>query len=77
MVGPSYTEEERRLASLRLKLGFVLLVGASGALVALQVDGSLVQLVGGFVGGLVVGVLLLAFLIHWGKEFNPAGRRGR
>lgn len=64
MVGPSMSEEDRRVASFRLKAGFVLLVGASGGLVALQVDPTLPQLAGAVVGGLLVGYLLVRYLVR-------------
>jgi hypothetical protein len=70
MVGPSMTDEERQNANSRLKVGFVLLVGVSGGLVALQAQGTVVQLAFGFVGGLLVGTLLLWFLVRWAKEFG-------
>ena len=75
MVGPSITDEERRSANTRLKVGFVLLVGASGGLVALQTEGSPVQLALGFLGGLLVGSLLLWFLVRWSEEFWADYRR--
>jgi lysozyme family protein len=78
MVGPSLTDEERDAANTRLKVGFVLLVAASGLLVALQAGGSPAQLVGGLAGGLAVGLVLLWFLVRWGRQFRASGRsRGR
>jgi hypothetical protein len=74
MVGPSLSDEERDAANFRLKVGFVLLVTVSGGLVALQAGGTLVQLVGGLVGGLAVGLVLLWFLVRWGREFRESGR---
>jgi hypothetical protein len=74
MVGPSLSDEERDAANTRLKVGFVLLVAASGGLVALQAGGSLDQLLGGIVGGLAVGLVLLWFLVRWGQEFRASGR---
>ncbi len=62
MVGPSATEEERRVASFRLQIGFVLLVGASGGLVAVRMSPTLIQLGAAVVAGLGLGVGLLAFL---------------
>jgi hypothetical protein len=73
MVGPSLSDEQRDAANWRLKVGFVLLVTASGGLVALQAGGSLVQLVGGLVGGLALGAVLLWFLVRWGREFRASG----
>ncbi|WP_313695831.1 hypothetical protein [Halorarum halobium] len=75
MVGPSMTEEDRRLASRRLKGGFVLLVGASAALVSLQADASLVQTAVAVVVALVVGVALLWFVLRLLRELQPPERR--
>ncbi|MFB6281899.1 MAG: hypothetical protein ABEH40_07770 [Haloferacaceae archaeon] len=69
MVGPSTTPEERAEASLRLKVGFVLLLGASGALVALQAGGSAVHLGVAAGGGLLLGLALVAFLQRLAEEF--------
>jgi hypothetical protein len=62
MVGPSLTDEERHAANGRLRFGFVLLVGVSAGLVALQVDPTPAQIVGAVVAGLVVGWALLYWL---------------
>ncbi|SEO68208.1 hypothetical protein SAMN04487948_104154 [Halogranum amylolyticum] len=64
MVGPSLTDEEKRSASLQFKLVFVLVVGVSAAVLALQVQGSLVQVAATGVGGLLVGWILIAYLSH-------------
>ncbi|MDQ2054271.1 MULTISPECIES: hypothetical protein [Halobellus] len=77
MVGPSMTDEERDLASQRLKIGFIALVAFSGALIAIQAGGSLTLVAAGFVSGLVLGAVLLWFLIRWWAEFLPAPDRGR
>lgn len=71
MVGPSMTDEERDEANRLLRTGFVLLVAASGGLVALEAGGDLPVIAAGFVGGLAVGLLLLVFLVRWGREFQP------
>lgn len=63
MVGPSMTDEDRRSLSLRLQVGFALLVGVSGGLVALQAGGSLVAVLGATVGGLLVGAALTWYLV--------------
>lgn len=64
MVGPSFTDDERRAASLRLKVGFVLVVGVSAGITALQVQGSLLQ-AGVFTAvGLLLGWILVAYLSH-------------
>ena len=62
MVGPSLTDEEQRVASLRLKLFFVLIVGFSAGVIALQAQGSLVQTAAATVGGLLLGWLLIVYL---------------
>ncbi|WP_117595072.1 hypothetical protein [Haloprofundus halophilus] len=64
MVGPSLSDDERDAASFRLKLFFVLLVGASGGLIALQVDPTPVELALSILGGLLLGWLLLVFLVR-------------
>ncbi|MFC6824759.1 hypothetical protein [Halopelagius fulvigenes] len=71
MVGPSMTDEERDEANRLLRAGFVLLVAASGALVAFQSGGGLTFVAAGFVGGLVAGLSLLWFLMRWLREFKP------
>ncbi|WP_049986891.1 hypothetical protein [Halobellus rufus] len=77
MVGPSLTDEERDVASKRLKLGFVALVGASGGLIAIQAGGGATVIAAGIVGGLLLGIVLLWFLLRWWSEFLPAPRSGR
>ncbi|MFB6131218.1 MAG: hypothetical protein ABEJ28_10400 [Salinigranum sp.] len=79
MVGPSLSDEERDQANLRLRVAFVLLVGVSGGLVALQADASPLQLAGAVAAGLVVGAVLLLFLIRIGRDLWPdvSGRRPR
>jgi hypothetical protein len=59
MVGPMSSEERSQLA-LRLKIGFVLLIGASAGLITLLGDPTLLEvaLVTGV--GLVFGVLVVA-----------------
>ncbi|SFK82906.1 hypothetical protein SAMN04487950_1309 [Halogranum rubrum] len=64
MVGPSLSDEEHRIASLQFKLGFVLVVGISAGIIALQAQGSLVQIGVAAVAGIVLGWLLLAYLTH-------------
>jgi ammonia channel protein AmtB len=73
VVGPSFTPEERDVANLRLKAGFVLLVAASAGLVAVQAEASLAQLVGALAVGLLVGLALLAFMIRWGRQLRESG----
>lgn len=64
MVGPSLSTEEKQVASLRLKAAIVGLVGASAGLMALQVRASLVQTTLFVAGGLILGVLLVAYLVR-------------
>lgn len=64
MVGPSLSDEERRTATLRLRVGFVAFVGLSAGLVALQVGPTPIQLVAAVVGGLILGYLLLVYLLR-------------
>jgi hypothetical protein len=75
MVGPSFTDDERRVASRRLKLGFVALVGVSGGLVALAADATPLQGLVGVGAGLVVGWLLLRYLASVGREWKASRRR--
>jgi hypothetical protein len=77
MVGSSMTDDERRLASTRLKVAFVLLVAVSSGLVAVQAGGTALQLAAAVGGGLVLGIVLLFFVLRTAREFNPGpGRRG-
>jgi len=62
MVGPSVSDDERRTLSARLRVGFVLLVGASGGLVALQAGAGPVAILLGAAGGTVVGLALVVYL---------------
>ena len=77
MVGPSMSEEERATASSRLKAGFVLLVAVSGALVAFQSGGTPLLVGGGFLAGLLAGLLLIFFLVRWWADFLATTNRGR
>ena len=64
MVGPSLSSEEQRAASLRLKVGLVLIIGASAGLIALQAQATLVQVGVAFVGGVLLGAVLVAYLVR-------------
>lgn len=77
MVGPSMSGEERAAASARFKAGFVLLVAVSGALVAFQSGGTPALVGGGFLVGLLVGLLLIFFLVRWWEDFLATTNRGR
>jgi len=75
MVGPSLSDEDRRVASRRLKLGFVGLVGCSGGLVALAADATPVQALAAVLVGLLVGGALVAYLRWVGREWRTSHRR--
>lgn len=77
MVGPSITDDERRLANTRLQIGFVALVGLSSGLVAVQVDASPLQIGAIVAGGLVLGGLLLLWLRRWAAQFRRETNRVR
>jgi Flp pilus assembly protein TadB len=77
MVGPSITDEERRDANNRLQAGFVLLVGVSGGLVAMQAGASLPQVGVAIVGALVLGGVLLLWLRRWSAQFRRETNRRR
>ncbi|WP_458205395.1 hypothetical protein [Haladaptatus sp. NG-SE-30] len=61
MVGP-ISSEERADAMTRLKAVLVLIVGASGGLIALHGGASVVGMLVAVLGGLVVGGLLVWYL---------------
>jgi hypothetical protein len=71
MVGPSMSDRDRENASRQLRIGFVLTVGLSGALVALTVGGSLLEIGVAALGSLLLGAILITYLGRLGKEFNP------
>ena len=75
MVGPSLSDDETRIANNRLKIGFVLLVGGSGGLVAVTAGATLPQIVVAFAGGTILGIALVVFLSYWGREFVDVNRR--
>jgi len=64
MVGPSRDEDPNRAGRTQLKVGIVLLVGASAGLVALSRGGTLVEVGVALAGGLAVGTALLAYLVR-------------
>jgi hypothetical protein len=70
MVGPSLTDHDRQVASRRLKLGFVGLVGCSGGLVALAAGAAPVQALAAVLAGVVVGGALLLYLGRVGQEWR-------
>ncbi|ELZ66820.1 hypothetical protein C5B91_11395 [Haloferax sp. Atlit-10N] len=75
MVGSSMSDEETRLANNRIKIGFVLLVGVSAGLVAVQAGATLVQSAIALLAGLAVGGVLTWYLGRWAKEFTAVNRR--
>ena len=74
MVGPR-TREERTITRQRLAIGFVLLVGASGGLIALRARAGLVPLLAATAGGLLVGLVLVWLAFPSGADLDR--RRGR
>lgn len=74
MVGSSLTDDEKETANTRLKIGFVLLVAGSMALMALQADPTRLELVTVFGVGLVVGVVLLWYVLRNLTEFRETLR---
>jgi hypothetical protein len=75
MVGPSTTPEERAARNRLLKAGFVVLVGSSSGLVALQADPTLPQLLAAVVVGTLVGAVLLWFTVRVLRSASPGGTR--
>ncbi|WP_128476157.1 hypothetical protein [Halorussus pelagicus] len=63
MVRPPSSEDKRESMN-RLKIAIVVLVGASAGLITFSGGGSLVQVVVAVGAGLVVGVVLLAYLVR-------------
>lgn len=74
MVGSSLTDDEKSVANKRLKIGFVLLVAASMALMSLRIDPTPLQLAAAFGIGLGVGVVLLWFVLRNLREFRETLR---
>jgi hypothetical protein len=77
MVGPSITDDERQLANRRLQLGFVVLVGVSAGLVALQAGASTLQIGIATVVGFGLGGALLLWLRRWSAQFRQETNRRR
>jgi len=75
MVGPR-TREERALTRQRLAVGFVLLVGASGGLIALRAGAGPIPLLAATASGLLVGLVLVWLAFPSGADLE-SGRRGR
>lgn len=70
MVGSSISEDDRTTFSRRFRVGFVLLVAASGGLVTLQADPTPMQFGAAVVAGLVVGLALLGFLLRSARQLR-------
>lgn len=70
MVGPSTTDEERTSLRRRLLGAFVLLIAASGGLVAIQNGATVTQAGIAAAGGLAIGLLLGWFLLSLGREIR-------
>ncbi len=69
MVGP-ISREERLTASRRIKAGFVLLIGCSSGLITLQGNPTILVFVLAVLGGLVVGIVLVALAFPRGLELR-------
>ena len=63
MVGPP-SDEEKRGAMARLKLGIVVIVGLSAGLITLSGGGSAAEVAVAVVAGLLLGAGLLGYLVH-------------
>jgi|GEM_PF-218016 len=70
MVGSSLTEDEKSIANTRLKVGFVLLVAGSTALMSLYIDPTPLELVTAFGVGVIIGTVLLWFVLRNLREFR-------
>ncbi len=57
------TGEDRTVGMKRIQFAFVVMVAASGALVALQAEASLAIIAAAAVGGAVVGAVLWWYLV--------------
>jgi lysozyme family protein len=70
MVDSSISDEQRRSFRRRLAGGFVLLVGASAGLVALQAQASAVEIAAAVGVGIAVGGALAWYLARVGRQFQ-------
>jgi len=75
MVGPSLSDDDRQVASRRLRLGFVALVGCSGGLIALAAGATPTGALAAGAAGLLIGTALLAYLRRVGREWRTSHRR--
>ncbi|WP_135534270.1 hypothetical protein [Halostella pelagica] len=62
MVGPSLSDEEREQKRKRLMAGFVLLVGGSAGMIAVQGGADLGSVAAVTVAGLLLGLVLVYYL---------------
>lgn len=77
MVGPSISNDDRLRTTRLFKVGFTLLVGLSGALVAFQGDAG-IEIIGiAFVVGLAIGGVLTWFVARNLRAIQPEGMRER
>ncbi len=74
MVGSSLTDEQKSVANTRLKVGFVLLVAGSMALMSLHIDPTPFELAAAFGAGIAIGVVLLWFVLRNLREFRETLR---
>ena len=74
MVGSSLTDDEKTTANKRLKIGFVLLVAGSMALMSLQIDPTPLEVAAVFGVGMGVGLVLLWFVLRNFREFRQSLR---
>jgi lysozyme family protein len=70
MVDSSITDEQRRSFRRRLAGGFVLLVGASAGLVALQARASATEIAVAIAVGLALGGALAWYLARIGRQYQ-------
>lgn len=64
MVESSIGEDERRSLSHRLRVSFVLLVGISGGLVAVQANAGITTILAASLGGTIAGIVLVWYLVR-------------
>jgi heme A synthase len=74
MVGPSLTDEEREGKALQLKVGFALVVAASGGLIGFYAGGDPLIVGGGLLGGAVLGAALVWYLSWLGTQARRKAR---
>lgn len=70
MVDSTITDDQRRSFQRRLLGGFVLLVGASGGMVAVQAQASTTEIVAAVLVSVMIGGLLAWYLIRVGREYK-------